>query len=100
PILAPSPLSLHDALPILEGDILALPFRDQSVVSLSCLHVVEHVGLGRYGDGLNPEGTQQALAELQRVLAVEGNLFLSLPVGRPRDRKSTRLNSSHLVISY
>jgi SAM-dependent methyltransferase len=66
------------------GDILALPFPNQSVTSLSCLHVAEHVGLGRYGDELNPHGTRQALAELQRVLAPGGSLFLSLPIGRPR----------------
>ena len=32
-----------------EGDLLALPFDNRSVASLSCLHVAEHVGLGRYG---------------------------------------------------
>ena len=38
------------------GTILALPFADQSIESLSCLHVAEHVGLGRYGDPLDPSG--------------------------------------------
>ena len=31
------------------ADLLALPFADNSIESLSCMHVVEHVGLGRYG---------------------------------------------------
>src|SRR6266480_1104696 len=31
-----------------EGSILQLPFADESISSLSCLHVVEHIGLGRY----------------------------------------------------
>lgn len=66
------------------GDILAMPFPDGAVRSLSSLHVIEHVGLGRYGDDLNPAGSRQALAELERVLAPGGNLFLSLPIGRPR----------------
>jgi SAM-dependent methyltransferase len=79
------PLELRIAqLQPIAGDLLALPFRDQSLVSVSSLHVVEHVGLGRYGDELNPSGTQRALRELQRVLAPGGSLFLSLPVGRPR----------------
>lgn len=66
------------------GDILNLPFDDGSVVSLSCLHVAEHIGLGRYGDPLNPHGTRQACTELQRVLAPGGNLYFVLPVGIPR----------------
>ena len=68
----------------LAGDIVQLPFRDASIASLSCLHVMEHVGLGRYGDPLNPFGSQHAAAELQRVLQPGGGLFLSVPVGRER----------------
>lgn len=68
----------------LAGDILHLPLQSDSVESLSCLHVIEHIGLGRYGDSLNPSGTQQACAELERVLAPGGSLFLSTPIGRQR----------------
>lgn len=68
----------------LAGDILRLPFRDASVESLSCLHVIEHVGLGRYGDPLNPDGSRATAGELQRVLQPGGRLFLSVPVGRER----------------
>ena len=67
-----------------EGSVLALPYATQSLSSLSCLHVVEHVGLGRYGDPLEPQGTKLACAELTRVLAPGGTLYLSVPVGRPR----------------
>ena len=66
------------------GDILNLPFEAESVESLSCLHVAEHIGLGRYGDVLNPHGTREACAELQRVLAVGGSLYFALPVGVQR----------------
>lgn len=66
------------------GSLLELPFADASVESLSCLHVAEHVGLGRYGDPLDPSGTRRTCAELARVLAPGGNLFFSLPVGRSR----------------
>ena len=68
----------------LAGDIVRLPFRDASIASLSCLHVMEHVGLGRYGDPISPDGSQLAAAELQRVLQPGGRLFLSVPVGRER----------------
>jgi SAM-dependent methyltransferase len=73
-------------LPNLEsriGDITNMPYPDSSIPSLSCLHVAEHIGLGRYGDKLDPKGTEKAAAELVRVLAPSGNLFFSVPVGNP-----------------
>jgi SAM-dependent methyltransferase len=48
------------------------------------MHVVEHIGLGRYGDPLDPEGDLKAMAELQRVLAPGGSLYFVVPVGEPR----------------
>lgn len=67
----------------LSASLLALPFANQSVQSLSCLHVVEHIGLGRYGDSLSVTGSRDACRELARVLAVGGNLFISTPIGQP-----------------
>jgi SAM-dependent methyltransferase len=66
------------------ADLLNLPFADQSVHSLSCMHVVEHVGLGRYGDPLDPDGDLKAMAQLQRVVAPGGSLLFVVPIGRPR----------------
>lgn len=66
------------------GNILNLPFADNSVQSLSCLHVIEHIGLGRYGDPLDPHGSIKAALELQRIVSMGGKLYLSLPIGRER----------------
>jgi SAM-dependent methyltransferase len=66
------------------GNILDLPLKDESVRSLSCLHVAEHIGLGRFGDELEPEGTARALRELSRVLESGGQLLFSMPIGRER----------------
>lgn len=66
------------------GSILMLPFADSTVPSISCLHVIEHVGLGRYGDQLEPNGSLMAARELSRVLAPGGTLLVSVPVGRAR----------------
>ncbi len=65
-------------------DLLRLPFADHSLASVSCMHVVEHVGLGRYGDAINPDGDILALQELRRVLAPGGNLLIVTPIGRRR----------------
>jgi SAM-dependent methyltransferase len=64
--------------------ILQLPFAANSIESLSCLHVAEHIGLGRYGDPLDPAGTRKAAVEMARVLAPGGNLYFAVPVGKPR----------------
>lgn len=65
-------------------NITSLPFPDGSVPSLSCMHVLEHIGLGRYGDPVDPAGLETACAEISRVAAPGANLFLSLPVGKHR----------------
>ncbi len=66
------------------GSVTSLPFADASLASLSCLHVIEHIGLGRYGDPLDPNGSLRAALELVRVLAPGGTLYLSVPIGRER----------------
>jgi len=66
------------------GDITHLPFADGSLFSVSCLHVIEHIGLGRYGDRLDADGARRAASELQRVVAPGGKLYLSTPIGRER----------------
>ncbi|NMB91479.1 DUF268 domain-containing protein [candidate division WWE3 bacterium] len=66
------------------GDVTSLPFESDSINSLSCLHVLEHIGLGRYGDQVNPVGWKIACKELSRILSVNGILYLSVPVGRSR----------------
>jgi len=66
------------------ADLNNLPFDKESISSLSCMHVLEHVGLGRYGDPLDPDGDLKAISELVRVLAPGGDLLVVAPVGRPR----------------
>jgi len=79
------PLRVHlSHLHPIAGDITRLPFADASIPSLSCLHVLEHVGLGRYGDPLDPQGSTKGASELQRVLKPGGQLYLSVPVGRAK----------------
>jgi SAM-dependent methyltransferase len=64
------------------GTILDLPFANDSIECLSSLCVIEHIGLGRYGDPLDSWGSEKAVKELQRVLKPEGNLLISVPVDR------------------
>lgn len=77
------------------ADLMRLPFADASVNSLSCMHVVEHIGLGRYGDPLDAEGDIKAMRELARVVSVGGSLLFVVPVGRPRIQFN-----AHRIYSY
>ncbi|MEO8764189.1 MAG: DUF268 domain-containing protein [Ginsengibacter sp.] len=63
-----------------KGSILELPFENESVESISSLCVVEHIGLGRYGDPLDVRGSEKAITELIRVTKPGGNILFSVPV--------------------
>jgi SAM-dependent methyltransferase len=52
--------------------------------SLSCLHALEHFGLGRYGDSIDPKGFEYGFANMARLLKVNGVFYLSVPVGIER----------------
>jgi hypothetical protein len=52
--------------------------------SLSCLHAIEHFGLGRYGDPVDPSGYELGIANLALMLQFGGTLYLSTPIGSAR----------------
>lgn len=52
--------------------------------SLSCLHALEHFGLGRYGDPVNPHGYIAGLSNMARILRPGGLFYLSVPIGKER----------------
>jgi len=84
-----------DNLQTKSGNLLSLPFNDSSVESLSCMHTVEHIGLGRYGDNIDPQGDLKSINELKRVLARNGNLLFVVPIG-----KSKIVFNAHRIYSY
>lgn len=86
-----TPLTMIDIRPIelelpnlffKKGSILELPFEDNTIETLSSLCVVEHIGLGRYGDPIDPFGSEKAIKELKRVLKVGGVILFSVPVDK------------------
>lgn len=82
-------------------DLASLPFCDESIPSLSCMHTIEHIGLGRYGDPLDPDGDLKAISELNRVLAYNGDLLIVVPVGKPKIRfNADRIYSYDQIIRY
>lgn len=56
--------------------------EDGSIESISSLHAIEHFGLGRYGDPIDPESCYAAMRSIQRVLCKGGRLYFSVPIGK------------------
>lgn len=60
--------------------------------SLSCLHALEHFGLGRYGDPIDPKGYESGIRNMARILCHGGTFYLSVPVGIER----VEFNAQHV----
>ena len=80
PLIAPV-----EGLRFVRDDAMSMrSFDDGSIASLSCLHALEHFGLGRYGDPIDPLGWERACDAFSRILHEGGRLLVSVPVGRER----------------
>lgn len=74
-----------EGLTFMQADATSLSnIDDDSIESLSSLHAIEHFGLGRYGDPIDPAACFNAMRSLARVLKPSGHLYFSVPVGRER----------------
>ena len=56
-------------------------FADNSIESLSALCSLEHFGLGRYGDEIDPDACYKCFNAIRHKVKKEGNIYLSVPVG-------------------
>lgn len=57
---------------------------DESIDSMSAMCSLEHFGLGRYGDPIDPEACFKCFCNIQKKLKKGGILYLSVPVGKER----------------
>lgn len=78
------PLSFpaHPRIHFVQGDLTCCSVSP--VDSLSCLHVLEHIGLGRYGDPVDPNGHRSAFANLVDFVLPGGALYFAVPVGQAK----------------
>jgi hypothetical protein len=60
------------------GDLMTS--SDIRTDSLSCLHTIEHFGLGRYGDPINPIGHLVGFSNLVSMVTEGGSLYISFPI--------------------
>ena len=93
------------------SNIIGITFRQADLIqsedlpanicdSLSCLHALEHFGLGRYGDPIDPEGHIKGLQSLTKLLKPNGRLLLSVPIGLERvEFNAHRIFSVETILS-
>jgi hypothetical protein len=75
------PNSIHPNIEYTQSDLMvgaAIGKTD----SLSCLHTIEHFGLGRYGDSVDPKGYLKGFDKLIDMLETNGIFYVSFPIGR------------------
>jgi len=54
---------------------------DNSVESISALCSLEHFGLGRYGDDVDPNAWEKAMQSIVRVVKKGGYAYIAVPIG-------------------
>lgn len=85
-----------------QADLMNL---DESLIgctdSLSCLHAIEHFGLGRYGDPIDFDGFHKGLENMKKMLATGGRFHFSTPMGPQRiEFNAHRVFSARFLIDY
>lgn len=81
-VLDVRPLSTRvEGLSFEQADLMGQLPDGLSADSVSCLHALEHFGLGRYGDPLDVAGWKKGLANLAKITRPGGHLYLSVPIG-------------------
>jgi SAM-dependent methyltransferase len=84
--IRPSPIELPiPNLSFVQANCMDMKqIADDSIPSLSSFHALEHFGLGRYGDPIDPLGYAKAISEMKRIIAPGGSIFVGVPIGEQR----------------
>lgn len=80
----PFPIQIDGMECIVDDATELREFADNSIESLSAVSSLEHFGLGRYGDEIDPEACFKCFANIQQKMRVGGKLYITVPVGRER----------------
>lgn len=90
-----------DQLQTRQCDLSAEDFDLGQFASVSCMHVVEHIGLGRYGDTLDATGDLKAIKNIKKTVAPGGDLFFVVPCGAPSIYfNAHRVYSAEMILEY
>lgn len=71
----------HENISFLKMDLMKPNLAYENITeSISILHAIEHFGLGRYGDPINPNGHIHGFNNILKMLKPEGTLYISFPI--------------------
>lgn len=68
--------------------------------SLSCLHALEHFGLGRYGDPVDSNGFESGFSNMAALVKEDGLFYLAVPIGVDRvEFNANRVFDPNVIIA-
>ena len=73
--------SKHENIKFIQADLMSVQNLGETD-SLSCLHAIEHFGLGRYNDPINVDGHIKGITNLVKLVSKGGYLYISFPIGQ------------------
>lgn len=80
--IRPLPATPYPQIKFLQADMMQPQSMAGIADSVSSLHALEHFGLGRYGDPINPQGHIIGFRNVARLVQPGGKLYIGLPIGR------------------
>ena len=78
----PFPGEAENLYTIVDDATMMDHFEDNSISSLSAMCSLEHFGLGRFGDPVDPEACFKCFKQIQKKMKKGGKLYISVPIGR------------------
>jgi SAM-dependent methyltransferase len=76
----------HKNISFIQADLMNMNNSLDCITdSISCLHAIEHFGLGRYGDKIDPLGHIKGFNNILRMLKPGGTLFISFPISNKNE---------------
>lgn len=80
----PFPVKIPGMETIVADATMLQEIENSSIESLSALCSLEHFGLGRYGDEINPEACFQCFKQIQKKVKPGGKIYISVPIGKEK----------------
>ena len=81
----PLPDTGHPNIIFVQADLMSQHQVFPTADSVSCLHAIEHFGLGRYNDPIDPEGYIKGFSNILRMVEANGVLYISFPIGQSNE---------------